>query len=386
MARKNVNAKPLNIEVFLGGTPLLEPRIIEGLLAFGKSRPNWRFTMRGPDYRYRAEGLKRQKPDGVIVSINHTAVSKRLDAAGIPWVCLLPNAAVSATYVTTDNPAIGKLAANYYLEKGFRHFAVCGLDAPWSEERKTAFVKTLADAGQTCRDLNVDYQSGPVWEFPARRSRQVAKWLSSLTLKTALFTTHDSLASRLVDLCVRQSIRIPQQVSILSVGDHDLFCQLSPVTISSINANVPKLAETSAVLLEQCIQKKKNVKPVILPPRGITERRSTMIVAYDDELIADIVSHIRENACNGLTVASLTKTFPIARRTLLRRFRQIVGRSPVEEIARVRFASARNLLTQTNWPLTQIAVSCGYSDLAHFCRVFRKAEGVTPAALRKRIC
>jgi AraC-like DNA-binding protein len=54
--------------------------------------------------------------------------------------------------------------------------------------------------------------------------------------------------------------------------------------------------------------------------------------------------------------------------------------TPIEYSRRVRIARARELLLSQK----EIAQALGYSDVASFARVFRKAMGETPGTYRKR--
>jgi AraC-like DNA-binding protein len=74
----------------------------------------------------------------------------------------------------------------------------------------------------------------------------------------------------------------------------------------------------------------------------------------------------------------------LERRTLLRRFTNATGRSPIEYCRAVRIARARELLEGGDISQKQIAESIGYMDVASFARIFRKAVGLAPGAYRRR--
>jgi transcriptional regulator GlxA family with amidase domain len=74
----------------------------------------------------------------------------------------------------------------------------------------------------------------------------------------------------------------------------------------------------------------------------------------------------------------------LERRTFLRRFANATGMTPLEYCRGVRIARARELLISGDTPQKMIAASLGYSDVASFARVFRKATGAAPGAYRKR--
>jgi AraC-like DNA-binding protein len=49
-----------------------------------------------------------------------------------------------------------------------------------------------------------------------------------------------------------------------------------------------------------------------------------------------------------------------------------------------RAARARALIAQPHLPLTEVAALCGFADPNHFVREFRKIEGASASAWRKR--
>ncbi|MFB1482878.1 helix-turn-helix domain-containing protein [Corallococcus sp. RDP092CA] len=64
--------------------------------------------------------------------------------------------------------------------------------------------------------------------------------------------------------------------------------------------------------------------------------------------------------------------------------KQATGRSAVEWLISGRMAEARRRLMSTDERVDIIAERVGYADPTHFIRLFRRAEGLTPAAWRKR--
>jgi AraC-like DNA-binding protein len=70
-----------------------------------------------------------------------------------------------------------------------------------------------------------------------------------------------------------------------------------------------------------------------------------------------------------------------SRARLARRFRTQVGLTPKVAARVIRFGRAAALLrTSASQPLAAIALSCGYSDQAHFTREFREFAGRPPSA------
>ncbi|WP_447556061.1 helix-turn-helix domain-containing protein [Vreelandella sp. EE22] len=72
------------------------------------------------------------------------------------------------------------------------------------------------------------------------------------------------------------------------------------------------------------------------------------------------------------------------RRTLERKLKREVGASPGQLVALARLQRARHALIETTQPLSDIALSCGYYDQAHFTHAFRALALETPKAYRQR--
>jgi AraC family transcriptional regulator len=59
-------------------------------------------------------------------------------------------------------------------------------------------------------------------------------------------------------------------------------------------------------------------------------------------------------------------------------FRRHYGCSLGEYLRRRRVATARELLTNPDLPLTEIAFAAGFSDQSHLTRTFKRFTGMTP--------
>jgi len=64
-------------------------------------------------------------------------------------------------------------------------------------------------------------------------------------------------------------------------------------------------------------------------------------------------------------------------------FRQRFGMSPHQYLVHLRIQRAQELLHTTDHSLAQIAELCGFADVHHFTKVFRRATHIAPGAYRK---
>jgi AraC family transcriptional regulator len=64
-------------------------------------------------------------------------------------------------------------------------------------------------------------------------------------------------------------------------------------------------------------------------------------------------------------------------------FKATFGTTVCHYIRRRRIERAQRLMLQSNEPLSQVALACGFADQAHYCRVFRDVVGLSPNAWRR---
>ena len=85
----------------------------------------------------------------------------------------------------------------------------------------------------------------------------------------------------------------------------------------------------------------------------------------------------------GLSTAALAAELGCHPDHLTRAYRRRFGHPPVEALHRRRIAWAQRQLTDSTEPQAQLAPACGYADVRHFRRWFRRLAGVTPGAWRR---
>ena len=80
---------------------------------------------------------------------------------------------------------------------------------------------------------------------------------------------------------------------------------------------------------------------------------------------------------------AIARAVGMAKRTLERAFRRELGRTPRQELIRIRVRRAHDLLMQTDWSVSRIAKRCGYSSTMHFVTHFRREYRLSPAQFRR---
>lgn len=130
-------------------------------------------------------------------------------------------------------------------------------------------------------------------------------------------------------------------------------------------------------LEEQLYEAVSNQERVQLADRFFLDRLSRSRGEPDFRLVnglaADLLSH------TGSSVKELADRWHTNYKTLERKFRQVMGLSPLELRKIRRFNKAVHTLYAGNCAsLTEVGYHCGYYDQAHFIREFRQLTGFTP--------
>lgn len=96
------------------------------------------------------------------------------------------------------------------------------------------------------------------------------------------------------------------------------------------------------------------------------------------------VAYIREHYGDcELTVGEVAAHVHVCEAQLRRIFGPLVGMSPVRYITAVRIGAAKNLLSDTNLSLAEIAHRTGFADEYYFIRQFTREVGLSPGRYRR---
>jgi len=101
-------------------------------------------------------------------------------------------------------------------------------------------------------------------------------------------------------------------------------------------------------------------------------------------LIASVINYIRNNISADLSCKALSSHFFINRNQLSARFKKETGKTLNEFITHERIQRAKNLLTNTDKSLSEIASYLGFSSQSYFHTVFKRLTGQTPKEFRKQ--
>jgi len=105
---------------------------------------------------------------------------------------------------------------------------------------------------------------------------------------------------------------------------------------------------------------------------------------HNDDLVASAQEKIESSYQDVSTIEEMIKDIPSSRRNIVRRFKQVIGITPIEYLQQTRIEAAKKLLEQTAQQMTEVIYNSGYNDPKAFRKVFRKTVGMTPSEYRDK--
>jgi LacI family transcriptional regulator len=365
-------------------------QLLRGVARYAHLYGPWTFYRQAPFYimpglrKNSFDKLKVWGADGMILR-DHVENCAELLAMNRPAVvCISAKGQIPGLpYVLTDNVAIGRMAAEHLLNRGFKNFGYCGFDdLRWSQQRSESFRKRVKESGfETSFYSQPRAASNRSWEG---EQVLIVDWLKSLPKPVGVLACNDDRAQNVTEACKTAGLHVPAEVAVIGVDNDDLICGLSEPPISSIALNVEKAGYRAAELLDRLMAGKEKMagQTIIVEPLDVVTRQSTDVLAIEDPEVAAAVHFIHQNCREPLQVDNVVDATTMSRRALERRFRKIVGRSIHDEIRRVRIAQVTRMLLETNLSVSQIASALNFPGHEHIGRYFRREKGVSPLAYR----
>ncbi|TQV78821.1 helix-turn-helix domain-containing protein [Exilibacterium tricleocarpae] len=293
---------------------------------------------------------------------------------------------IAAPRVCADNNRIGSLAAEYYLDKGFRHFAFFSTTSDRvSQLRRDSFFATAGSRAHSTVDWSI-----PAPSRSGNLNRTLTDHLRSNPQPLALFAARDIDASMVLDACIQAEVDVPNQIAILGVDNNELITNSLRVPLSSVNHDVEALGYAGAQLLQGIMvaaggHRHNTETPRLIPPKGITSRLSTDCLAVTQPLVRTALQQLNRHFSNcHYTVVQAAEHCRVTRRHLDALFNAELGHSMHAELTGIRLRAAKRALVTSNDTVAQISAACGFARPQYFNNSFRKIVAETPLGYRRR--
>ena len=288
--------------------------------------------------------------------------------------------------VTMDNFRIGQMAAEFYLERGYKNFAYTHRwDLGVSKRRLDGFQQELKKAGFDCHVLCWEKERNHIVDTREQRLLWLKARLDKLPHPLAMFSSWDIIATEVMEACVLAELEVPEQVAVLGVDNTELICECLRAPMSSIDNNLELVGYEGAALLDRIMDGQPVPdSPKYISPKGIVERRSTDHLAVDHPQVATALHFIHKEYSQHISMLDILERVPISRSGLEKAFREHYVRPPMEELRVVRLKKTQNLLVETEDKISTIAKQTGFMTSQNLCRCFKQHFGITPKQYRTK--
>ncbi|WP_207395283.1 AraC family transcriptional regulator [Bremerella alba] len=343
---------------------------------------HWRILIGPRDSQNRLCLPKGWPGEGVIVHLRTKWLANHVKKFNLPTVdvaTMMPGERWVGRVATNDDER-AEMAFAHFRERGLQNFACFAPSlGRYSDSRAEIFAQKVRQVGFHCSLFGAkEGQQG--WRL---ENHHVLKWLAELPRPLGVFASDPYPARQLAEICDQGGLRVPDEVAILAGDDDDLLCNLAWPRLSAVQLGCHALGEEASKLLDRLMDGAPIPKETtFISPLRIHSRHSTDILAISDQELLPILEYIHREASRGLQVKELLRKFPVSRRSLEQRFRQHLGRSPAQEIRRVRLDRAKVLLLETTLAISEVSEACGFVSCAHFSTSFQKQFGMAPSDWR----
>ena len=366
-------------------------KLLKGIVAYSRCKEQWAICRMPPSYKAQigipgvVKFAKDWGADAVIGQFEETDDVGMFAKNGIAAVAqdfkkrftTIPN--ITADYIGT-----GRMAARFYIDRGFRNFGFFGFNhVCWSDERLEGFRKEVEEAGFGDSFYPYNMQDiDHLWYYERDR---MAEWLRMIPKPIGIMACDDNQGNNLIEACHSAGVRIPAEVSVIGVDDDELLCSLGSTTLSSIHVDIEDGGWKAAELIERMVNfPGAPVEDVVLKPVKIVGRMSTAAFATDDAQIQKAVQFIHKNYQKKISVKDVTAEVALSRRLLERRFKTVTGQTIYQYITDLKIKHFAEMLLTTGDQVINIALSLGENDTKSISRRFKQIYGCSPNEWRDK--
>jgi len=359
--------------------------LLRGIAQYSNANGPWVFYREPGKHEGTLPQLNPEEADGIVAKIPNTPAARKKLPDTVPIILVGYREIIpEMPQIFGDTESIGRVAAEYFLNKGFRNFAFCGFDEfHWSRERGRSFKSYLRIRGFKVHQYrNLKGTIRKSWHL---EQQDIAKWLKSLPKPIAILACNDDRGQHLISACKLGRLRIPNEISVLGVDNDKFVCALTYPPLSSISLGTERAGFEAAQLLAKMMKARKRINAnIMVHPTHVVTRQSTDIIAAEDSLVSEAVNYIQKHSNMDISVDDVAGSVMVSRRRLERKFRSLLNKSVYDEIRRIRVNKIISMLLETNLSIAQIGLAMGFKDITHTGRYFKEETGFSPLEYRKK--
>ena len=284
-----------------------------------------------------------------------------------------------SVFIHDDTDRIVHAATSHLLKcRGLKHYAFVPTRTPrrWSDDRYQAFARTLERRKEEFSVFSGDGEN----------REALLSWLKTLPKPVGILAAFDDRALDLIECCRALGLGIPQDVTILGIGNDEPLCEGSSPPLSSVAIDFELQGYRAARELQAMMLKpiRPKCREFAIGASGIAVRESTTSSSDHTVIARRAMAFIDGHALEGIGVTDIVRHLHVSRRLADLRFRETTGHTLLEALTDRRISEAKKMLESSDATIADIASHCGYGDGNCFKNAFRRQTGLPPREWRKR--
>lgn len=351
-----------------------------GIGRFLREQTHWdlrRLQFKGALESLDADAVREMGFQGAVVFVGHPEDERKVKSLGIPAVNISARQPPSHLQrVSPNNFEAGRLGGFHLIERSYPRLAFFGLEEIYYSQRRMEGLLSAAT------EHNVPVVTRQ-FSFNTRLPGLVAA-LAALEKPVGVLTCHDAMGTEVIEAALESGFRVPEEVGVIGIDDSHIWCDTSRVTLSSVATEGQKVGYRAAKLVYDMARGIATPgEPLTITPTRVEARESTDLLPFEHPDVALAFRFLRDHAVTGVNVDEVVAHTGVSRRTFDRHVTRVLGRTPHQEIERIRLERACALLSSSHLTISEIADRSGFQQPGYFMRVFRDAMGMTPGEYRE---
>ncbi|MEA2067970.1 MAG: DNA-binding transcriptional regulator, partial [Verrucomicrobiota bacterium] len=336
-------------------------RIVRGVISYMHKHGPWEIDIRNKEpFAFTSwRELKDWEGDGIIAPVYSQNHLNMLIRKGIPVVNTADtNLELPFPTIHFDDEAIGRMAAEHLLQHKLDRFAFIGpKEFGYSTLRCESYAAMLKGQGAPCTKCwirPVTPTSMQLLDDSWIEDNYYIDALKQLEPPVGIFAANDQVGYGILRACRQLGLRSPEDICLVAVDDDELLCNMAWPNLSSIALAADDFGYRAAKMLDLQMQGKELFEhKVVIPPTGVVTRNSSDFLTVEDRYVADALRYIRNHSGRFIDVSDVMSVMPISRRSLERRFQDVVGHGIYKEINRCHIERAKGLLETTDHAISR---------------------------------
>jgi LacI family transcriptional regulator len=217
--------------------------------------------------------MSNDRIDGLLIAGDFESSNqlKQLEQSGIPWLFVNRHDPDSRRYVALDDARGAEIAVEHLIALG--HTAIAHIAGPsavdTAQRRRAGYVHALVNAG-----IEPWSQQVAVGDYtPEGGFKAASELLSVSSLPTAIFVANVSSAVGSLRAIHEAGLRVPEDISVVSLHDHVLSRYLVP-SLSTVRMPLVELGARAVQLLRTSTPDE-DVEVEVAEPMALIAREST---------------------------------------------------------------------------------------------------------------